>query len=230
MYTALFVVQGLLHAVLLGWLLQLWRSTGAPAALVLLLPELGLIYDNLMVAAGRYIGLGPLLTALSWPRFWLHWACGAWLIIAAGSILRSAGFRWAQQPLGMGLFCVLTVALMGVDLPRFWTASLHPVCEFGLVRESASVAAGKFCSPDQQVVPSVFPLASLVTCLVVIASGALLLARRGFPWMLAGALLMLATALPPLQPLKLDNLGEVLIAAGMVWAIARFARVEGPVG
>jgi hypothetical protein len=39
---------------------------------------------------------------------------------------------------------------------------------------------------------------------------------------------MLATALPPLQALKLDNLGEVLIAGGLVWAIARFPPVARP--
>ena len=47
--------------------------------------------------------------------------------------------------------------------------------------------------------------------------------RRRFPWMFLGGIVMLATAMPPLKPLKLDNLGEVLIAGGLIWAIARFS-------
>jgi hypothetical protein len=229
-YTALFLIQALLHGILIGWLLQLWRRSAAPAALVLLVPEFGLVYDNLIVAAGRWIGLGPLLDALSWPRFWIHWLCGAWLIVASGSILRLAGIPFACARRGMLGFCLLTTALMALDLRLFWSASLHPVCELGLVRDSLSVAAGKFCLPGQQVVPSRFPLASFVTCLVVLGSGAALLLRRRFPWMLLGGAVMLATAAPPLKPLKLDNLGEVLITGGLVWAIARFAGPRRPLG
>jgi hypothetical protein len=190
---------------------------------VLLLPEAGLIYDNLVVALGRYVGIGPLLTALSWPRFWGHWVFGGWLIIASGSVLRHAGLTTARGPLGMAAFCLLTSLLMLLDLPHFWTSSLHPVCELGLVRDSLSVSPDKFCLPGQQAVPATFPRTAAVTCFTVILCGALLALRRGFPWMLLGGLLMLAVSLPAAKPLKLDNLGEVLIMGGLIWALARFA-------
>jgi hypothetical protein len=61
-----------------------------------------------------------------------------------------------------------------------------------------------------------------MTCLAVIATGALLLWQRGFPWMLAGGLAMLAAAMPPLAHYRLDNLGEVLLSGGCIWALARF--------
>jgi hypothetical protein len=35
---------------------------------------------------------------------------------------------------------------------------------------------------------------------------------------------MLASAAPPFRALKLDNFGEILIAGGCIWAIARFSR------
>jgi len=227
-YTALFVAQGALHALLFVWLLRLWHRFRPPAALVLLLPELGLVYDNLVIASGRSIGLGPLLAALSWPRFWLHWVCGPWPIIAAGSILRSAGLPFAQSRIVMGAFCALSVALTGLDLHLFGTAVLHPVCEHGLLRESLSVSAGHFCFPGETPVPGSSPTASIVTCAVVIVAGAVLWIRRGFPWMWAGGVAMLAASAPLLRPLRLDNLGEVLILGGLVFGIARFAPARHP--
>jgi hypothetical protein len=222
-YTALFFAQGALHALLFVWLLRLWHRFRPPAALVLLLPELGLVYDNLIIASGRSIGLGPLLAALSWPRFWLHWVCGPWPIIAAGSILRSAGLPCAQSRIVMGAFCALSVALTGLDMHLFGTAVLHPVCEHGLLRESLSVSAGHFCFPGETPAPGSSPTASIVTCAVVIVTGAVLWIRRGFPWMCAGGVAMLAASAPLLRPLRLDNLGEVLILGGLVFGIARFA-------
>jgi hypothetical protein len=57
----------------------------------------------------------------------------------------------------------------------------------------------------------------------VIATGAILWIRRGFPWMCLGGSLMLISALPPFMKLKLDNFGEVLIAGGCIWALAHFS-------
>jgi hypothetical protein len=224
MYTALFYIQALLQTALLLWLLRIRRRTGAAAATVLLIPQLGLVYDNLIVAAGSSIGLGGLLQALSWPRFWIHWLFGSWLIIASGAILRLAGVAWARSRGAMATFCLLTVALMAYDLPLFWKSRLYPVCELGLVRYSTAVPVEKFCFPDQLPVKSEFPLAAVTTCIIVIFAGAELLRRRRFPWMMLGAMLMFISATPLLARLKLDNFGEVLIAGGCIWAIARYAQ------
>ena len=223
MYSELFLAQALLQAVLLAWLWRIWKTTGLWVALVLMLPQFGLVWDNLIVGLGRYIGLGTLLEALSWPRFWLHWLSGTWLIVACGSALRLAGFEIMRYPYAMLVFCSMSVALMIYDLPHFWQDSLHPVCEFDLVRYSNSVAADAFCFPDQTVVTSSPPFPSIFTCLVVIGAGAVLMVRRRFPWMFLGGLIMLISAAPPMRNIKLDNFGEILIAGGCIWAIAHFA-------
>ena len=62
MYTILFLCQAVLQAILLWWLMRIWRATGALAAAVLLVPQLGLVYDNLVVATGHAmmgLSLGP---------------------------------------------------------------------------------------------------------------------------------------------------------------------------
>lgn len=224
MYSTLFLLQAGCQLLLFFWLVRIYKATGLAVALALLIPQFGLFYDNLIVGLGRFIGTGDFLEAISWPRFWIHWIFGAWLIIGCGAILRLAGFAWAQHKGAMVAFCALTASLMVLDLPYFWTTALHPVCEFDLVRYSVQVPAELFCSPDQVVVPSSGPpIASVITCLVVIGTGIVLMVRRRFPWVFAGGLLMLVSAMPPLSTYKLDNFGEILIAGGCIWGIAHFA-------
>ena len=230
MYALMFAAFALAQTLLLVWLLRLWRTTRAPAAAVLLVPQVFLVWDNLRVALGGLIGHGPLLYGLSWPAFWSHWLTGCWLIIASGSILRLAsrrvpGLGFAQRRWVMGAFCLVAAALMLYDLPYFWTRDIYPACELGLIRYSGSVSEATRCYADQALVAGEFPLSPVVTCFVVIASGALLWARDRFPWMALGAVAMLLTAaLPALRAHKVDNFGEVLIVLGATLAIARYAR------
>jgi hypothetical protein len=224
MYTTLFLVQAGIQLLLLVWLVRIYMTTGLWVALALFIPQFGLVYDNLIVGLGRFIGTGDFLQAISWPRFWIHWLFGAWLIIACGAILRLAGFAWAQHRGFMVAFCALTASLMVLDLPYFWTTRLHPVCELDLVRYSVQVSADMVCFPGQAAVPSLGPpIASIITCLVVIATGLVVMIRRRFPWVFAGGLLMLLSAMPSLSTYKLDNFGEILIAGGCIWGIAHFA-------
>jgi hypothetical protein len=224
MYTALFLFQSLLQLLLLVWLVRIWKRTGLAVAAAMFIPQFGLFYDNGMVGIGSFVGIGETLEALSWPRFWIHWLFGTWLIILCGAVLRLAQFEWAQPRWVMGAFCALTAALMAYDLPHFWRESLYPVCELGLERYSTTVGPDRFCFPDQVATPrSAPPWPSIITCLVVIATGAILWIRRGFPWMCLGGSLMLISALPPFMKLKLDNFGEVLIAGGCIWALAHFS-------
>lgn len=225
MYTTLFAIQAAMQFALFLWLLHIWRTTRTPGAAVLLFPQFGLVWDNLIVALGGTIGLGPLLYWLSWPRFWIHWLMGAWLIIATGCILRLAGFEWAKRRWFMVSLCLLTVAMMLYDVPYFFTQELHPVCEFDLVRYSTAVREGLQCFEDQPAVAgSGAPLPQLVAMAVVLAGGLALWIRRGFPWLFLGGLLMLISAMPPFMRFKLDNFGEVCIAFGAIYALWHFTR------
>jgi hypothetical protein len=228
MYSELFLFQALLQAVLVVWLWRVWKSTGLLVAGLLLIPQLGLVYDNLIVGAGRFIGFSPLLEAISWPRFWIHWLFGTWLIVASGVALRLAGFEFMRGTRPMLIFCSLTFALMAYDLPHFWSDRLYPVCEFDLIRYSTAVSADTLCFEGQQVVRSTPPIPSIITCFVVIGSGAVLMFKRKFPWMFLGGVLMLASAMPPLRNFKMDNFGEILIAGGCIWALAHFSRDRKP--
>jgi hypothetical protein len=221
MYTALFWLQTVLHILLLIWLIKVYQRTGLWVALALFIPQAGLVWDNGVVAAGTLIGIGDTLKALSWPRFWIHWIFGTWLILACGSILRLIGIRWVQTRWGMSVFCLLTVALMIYDIPHFFRDELYPVCEKGLVRYSTFVLEDRLCFEGQTITPRGSPpIPSIITCFIVIGTGLVLFLRRRFIWMMLGGLLMLASASPPGMKYKLDNFGEVLIAGGVIWALA----------
>jgi hypothetical protein len=216
----MFLVFACLQAALFVWLLKIRRETGAKAAAVLLVPQFFLIWDNARVAAGYVLGFGDLLYWLTWPAFWAHWLTGCWLIIASGSILKIAGFKILQHKWVMGSFCLVATALIIHDLPLFWTKELYPVCDFDLIRYSTSINELNRCSPDQELIASVFPLAPLITCLIVIGSGMAIWMRHGLPWMMIGGVVMLTTAaVPVLSYHRLDNLGEVFIAGGAILTI-----------
>lgn len=222
-YSELFLLQAALQTLLCAWLVRLGRDTGQRVAWVLLVPQVCLVYDNLIVGLGSTIGPGALLEALSWPRFWTHWLFGAWAITGCGVILRLAGVERVQSRKGLLVFCSLTLAMMMFDLPHFFVDRLYAVCELDLVRYSTAVAAGTACFAGQPVVPGSPPFASIVTLLVVIGSGIVLLRKHRYPWMLIGGLLMLATTTPLLRAVKLDNMGEVFFTAGVILALARYA-------
>lgn len=232
MYSLMFLGFAIAQTALFVWAVRLWRETGAKALAVILIPQFALIWDNLRVASGIVIGFGEPLYWLSWPAFWAHWLTGCWLIIASGSILRLAGFEFAQTRAAMGAFCVVTAALMLHDLPLFWTKEIYPVCEYDLIRYSGSVTEANRCSPDQALVKGDIPIAPVVTCFVVIGTGIALWVRKGFPWMAIGGIVMLLTAaVPALNRHRLDNLGEVFIKGGSilaVWFLIRKAGAQAP--
>jgi len=224
MFSAVFLINAVLQALLLAWLIRIWRGTHVAAAALLFLPQFFLVWDNLVVGTGAWIGLGQLLQWLNAARFWGHCLFGSWLIIASGSILRLADFTWARKRWVMAVFCLLTVTIIAHELLDFWNASLMPVCEYDLVRYATRVSAQHLCSSEQAVVASDGPpIGPLVTVFVVIATGVLLALKRRFPWMMLGGIAMFVSATPPMMRYKLDNLGEVAITLGVICAIAHFA-------
>jgi hypothetical protein len=226
-YSLMFLFFALAQTALFVWLWRIYRETREPVAAMLLFPQFFLIWDNLRVASGIVIGFGDVLYWLTWPVFWIHWLAGCWLIIACGAILRLADFEFAQSKWVMGGFCLIATALIAHDLPYFWTKEIYPVCEFDLIRYGGSVSEASRCFADQALVDSEFPLAPVVTCFVVIGTGALLWLRRGFPWFAVGGTLMLmSAAIPVLFNNRLDNLGEVMIKGGAFWAIWHFTRAK----
>ncbi|MFC4111695.1 hypothetical protein [Nonomuraea zeae] len=152
----------------------------------------GVAYDSAVVGAGRLIGEGPALEALSTGRFAAHAVLTPLLIVHAAVLVRR-GLVVPAWVLAGALVVLDAVGLASLRLePRWWADVL------------------RYASAD----PSGPPVAALVTTVILLAAGVTLWARRRTPWLFAGAAVLLVTAGAAVVWPILGNAGEaVLIAA-----------------
>src|SRR5699024_3843192 len=73
---------------------------------------IGLIYDNLIIAFGKFIGEGNLLKSLSYIRFWLHALFTPTLILLAWDICFRSGLLWAKKLFWKVLAYLITIGLI----------------------------------------------------------------------------------------------------------------------
>src|SRR5699024_492121 len=146
---------------------------------VLLLVILGLIYDNLIIAFGRFIGEGNVLKSLSYVRIWLHALLTPTLILFAWNICYRAGFSWAKKKFWKLLAYLITISLifyglfssvMGLNLKLTWKNGI-------LSYESA----GQLDSP----------VMVIIITLILGIVGLFLLMKIRFSWLFIGTLIMI---------------------------------------
>lgn len=232
MLSLIFLVFAVIHIGIWLWGWKLWAETGRPVALlVVLIGGTLLFYDNLRIGMGRFIGEGDLLYALSVPAFAWHWSLLPLLVIAAGSVARLAGLKWAQGKLVMGAFCVVAVGLSIHDIPKIFSMNLHLACLEDTLRYTTSVRETQLCSPTDQVIANnEFPLVAIVTNVIVLGVGIALWIQRGWAWLAVGSGLMFVAAGAfggNKYGLPIANLGEICITLGFIVTCARFARLKG---
>lgn len=221
-----FLAYALTHAAILLRLLT--ARTRGPGMPIVAGVAAGLAYDNSLIAAGALIGAGPLLEALSWPRFALHAAFTPFIIQAAWQIAGAAGVPWTRRP-GAGRFIWLVIAALatwgiGFDLAGL---ELQPACLGDTLRYTSSTPPPQFCDPGQVSLPGHGPpvpsIATVIACLLL---GIAVWRFAAWPWLSIAAMLMfIAAALPASQlgPLT-GNGGEVILLTGLAASTLRFAR------
>ena len=232
MLSFLFLSYAAIHIGIWLWGWKLWAETGRPVALLIVLVGATLLfYDNFRIGIGRFIGEGDLLYALSVPAFAWHWSLLSLLVIAAGSVARLAGLKWAQNRVVMGAFCVIAVALSIHDIPKIFSMDLHIACLDDTVRYTATVKATQLCSPTDQLVPNGADAAivAIITNVFVLAVGIALWIQRGWAWLAVGSGLMFVAAGVfgrGTYALPISNLGEICITFGFIVTCAHFARLK----
>lgn len=196
-YLALFA-WGVVAASRHGW--------ATPANLPLLVIA-ALVYDNGVLALGAVIGHGPLLAQLSLVRFALHALFTPLLVAWALHALARAGFAWARSQAYAAAAVVVTVALVALE----WATGvrglfLEPRDEFGAVSYTdAAPASGP-------------PVMVLLVVLVLLVAGLLLWRRQGWPWLVAGALVMtIGSAVElPLPSRAVTNAFELVLLVSVI--------------
>ena len=226
-----FLLFAVIHLIMWIWGWKAWARYGRPRGLFLVLFGGTLLwYDNFRIGIGRFIGEGELLKTMTVPAFAWHWTMLPLLVIAAGSIAKSSGVRWAQPKLVLGAFCLVASGLIALDVPYLFQIDLYPACVADTFRYSTRVSELQFCTADSVVVNGVgSPFVAITTNVIVLAVGIALWIQRGWPWMAlgSGAMFLAAGGGPAVAPywsLPIANFGEILITLGMITTAIHFAR------
>ena len=232
MLSLVFLAYAVIHITIWIWGWKLWTETGKPVALLLVLVGGTLLfYDNFRIGIGRFIGQGDLLYNMSVPAFAWHWSMLPLLVIAAGSVARLAGLKWAQHKLVMGAFCLAAVALSAYEIPKIFAMELHPACLADTVRYTTTVKEGQLCSPTDAVVSrgAEAALVAIITNVIALIVGIALWVQRRWPWLAVGSGLMFVAAGAfggHQYGLPIANLGEILITLGFIVTCAHFGRLK----
>lgn len=195
-----------------------WRATpGLPVAVPALVCS-ALVWDNGVIAVGSLTGPGPLLEAMSIPRFVAHALLTPLLVLWSLSVAEHAGLRRARRKWVRGAAVGLTVLLVAAGV-------LHDVLGLSLRAERWADTlryVNDAASP-------VGPLPAIITGLVVLSTGIVLWRCTGFPWLALTSAVMVAVSGAAAQVPVLGNAGEVVLNAGLLLTVHRLppGRVRG---
>jgi hypothetical protein len=216
-YTFAYIIYTVAQAALAVWAFILWRRDRQVGSLALLLPIATVWYDNLIIAIGSWVGAGPLLEALTIPRFVGHaFITPIWIVAAVSLAVRVGAFvRYARAAtIGSWILYGLMVVVGVLNEIVFFEGEL--VTE-GDVLYYTNV--GRLFTP---------PPPSLTMLVVVLICGALVLWKTRWPWMLLGAL-----PVPVSQAMSGEgavfvfvNSGEVIMSASLAATLAFVQRRE----
>ena len=101
----------------------------------------GLIYDNVMIGIGSFIGEGDTLRSLSMLRFWFHALFTPTLVLFAYGVAKYSTITWAKNLLP-AFFLLTTFALISYEIIETITQRMEVVREYGIVRYTLVGSSG----------------------------------------------------------------------------------------
>lgn len=204
MLTAVYFIAALIHLVFAYYSARIYLQNRSIYTLLVTIVIIGLFYDNFMIAAGSFIGEGDLLKGLNAWRFYIHAIITPTLMIYAWSVAKQSGIKWAQQPIALIGFAILTVLMiaLGASVDIF-DLSLVPEVEAGTLRYTNAHMSGP-------------PIPAIVTIIALIVVGAFIWRQKKWYVLCVGAIIMFVFAGAGASILLLSNIGEVMLAGTIV--------------
>lgn len=175
----LFFTLTLGYFILLIWGLVLSRNNDViQLTNVLLLVIVGLIYDNLIIALGSFIGEGQMLESLSYGRYWLHALFTPTLIIFAWGICSRSHLSWARKTSSKYLAFTLTAGLILYELfTSIRGLELEPKWQNGILTYENISQSGT-------------PVMIIFITLILSIVGIIFIIKFRFYWLFTGILVM----------------------------------------
>jgi hypothetical protein len=169
---------------------------------------LGLVYDNGMIAIGKFVGKGHLLESLNYVRFWSHAFLTPTLVLFSWGALKQAGIGWVRKKAVLAAAVIYTAALAIIEIVfETWGLKLEAEQQYGVLRYiSAEPAEGP-------------PIMVLLVTVVLVAAGIYLWKKVGWKWMLIGSAIMtIGSAVPiPVDSSAATNAFELILLFTLVW-------------
>lgn len=138
MDTILYFIYAVLYIALLIWgLIGIRKYDLAKWTSVIYLVLLPLIYDNGILATGKWIGEGELLERLNFSRFCLHALFTPLLVLYSIGTLQESGIEWAKKKWLITLGIIYTIGLMVLEFSiEVVGLEIEVVKEYGVISYS----------------------------------------------------------------------------------------------
>ncbi len=176
----LYPVITCLYIILFIWSLQFFRESSFWGSLWVLFIIVGLIYNNLVLSIGRWIGAGDLLEMLSMFRNLLHVLLTPTLVFVALDILRRIRVDWSEYLSTRIIYNLYTFSLTvaGVFTEILWI-NLEPVEINGIIAYVSDSSNTRLS------------YSSFLTLIPLLISGIMVWKRLRWPILIFGVLLAL---------------------------------------
>lgn len=214
MDTVLYFFFTAAYILLVIWGFKQQRTWNFTAFLYLVL--FGLIYDNGIIAIGKFIGEGSFLETFNLLRFWSHAFFTSLLVLFCWGAMNQAGIQWARKKTVFYGFLLYTAALIVIELAlEIRGLEIIPEQQYGVLRYVSTEAA------------SGLPIMVLLVTVVLILTGIVLWKELSWKWMLIGAVIMgIGSAVPiEVESSAVTNAFELFLLFTLVWTKN---RVEKP--
>ncbi len=150
---------------------------------LLLFVIIGLIYDNLIIALGRFIGEGKMLESISYVRFLLHALFTPTLVLFAFGICLGTELPWAKKTFWKALAFLMTLGLILYELfTSVINLELEPHWKNGILTYTSAGHSGS-------------PIMVIIVTIVLGIIGFILAKRFHFYWLLIGTIVMITGGL-----------------------------------
>lgn len=184
---------------------------------VLFLVLIALVYDNLIIGIGRFIGEGDLLEKLNFGRFWIHALITPTLIIFSIAILHETGVAWAKSKIAIALAGLLFLVAIVIE----FTTELNGLT----IAPDEAYGALSYSSVEEATGP---PLMILVVLVALLIAAVTLTKRFKWWWFLIGVVFMtIGSAVPIDVPSNaITNLFELFLLFTLVLTQKHFAKYD----